>query len=80
MDHYLIETNFPGFNKTLLALTRHDKKKKHRFYYDLYQVGTFLGSIFPAISSGGKLVWDSIHKMDKSFVAMIGKQILRKGM
>jgi hypothetical protein len=79
MDHYLISTNYPGFNKTLLAITRQDKDEKHRFYYDLYQVGHFLGSIFPAISCKGHLVWDTLHQMDEEFVALVGKQILIKG-
>ena len=80
MDHILIKTKFPGFERSLLALLRHDKTKENRIYYDLYQVGHFLGSIFPAISASGKLVWDSIHKMDKHFVAMIGNQILSNSM
>lgn len=80
MDHYLIKTKFPGFERSLLALLRHDKTQKSRVYYDLYQVGHFLGSIFPAIGAGGKLVWDSIQKMDKHFVTMIGKQIHKKAL
>ena len=79
MDHYLIKTKFPGFERTLLALVRHDKTIKNRIYYDLYQVGHFLGSIFPTISADGKVVWDSIQKMDKDFVAMIGNQIHKQG-
>jgi hypothetical protein len=78
MEHYLIKTKFPGFDRTLLALIRQDKSKENRIYYDLYQVGHFLGSIFPAISASGKLVWASMHKMDKHFVAMIGNQIHRE--
>jgi len=80
MDHYLIKTKFPGFEKTLLALLRHDKNKENRMYYDLYQVGHFLGSIFPAINASGRLVWVSIQKMDKDFVEMIGNQIHKKAL
>jgi hypothetical protein len=76
MDHLLIQTNFPGFNRTVLALRRKDKNHRLRFYYDLYQVGHFLGSIFPALSAQGKLVWASVQQMDQDFVALIGKKIL----
>jgi hypothetical protein len=77
MDHLLIKTKFPGFNRTVLALRRSDKNQKSRFYYDLYQVGHFLGSIFPAISAQGQLVWTSMQQMDEEFVALIGRKILK---
>jgi len=80
MDHFIIKTKFPGFERSLLALLRHDKTKENRVYYDLYQFGHFLGSIFPAISASGNLVWASMHKMDQHFVAMIGNQIHAKGL
>jgi hypothetical protein len=79
MDHYLIKTKFPGAPRMVLALIRQDKTAGNRFYYDLYQVGHFLGSVFPAISAQGGIVWDTIHQMDNEFVKLIGKQILKQG-
>jgi hypothetical protein len=38
-----------------------------------------LGSIFPAVSCKGKLVWETIHQMDKEFVGLIGRQIFKQG-
>lgn len=79
MDHYLIKMKFPGAPRMVLALLRPDKSKENRFYYDLYQVGHFLGSIFPTVSAQGRIVWDTIHEMDQEFVKLIGKQILQQG-
>ena len=76
MEHYLIETNFPGFNRSLLVLVRQDEKIKRKYYYDLYQAGDFLGTIFQVTSSRGTITWDSIQEMDQGFVTLIGKQIL----
>jgi hypothetical protein len=78
MDHYLIKMKFPGAPRMVLALLRQDKTKKNRFYYDLYQVGHFLGSVFPAVSAQGRVVWDTIHQMDREFVKLIGKQIFKQ--
>jgi hypothetical protein len=78
MDHYLIKMKFPGTHRMLLVLLREDKLKKNRFYYDLYQVGHFLGSVFPTISAQGRIAWDTIHQMDQEFVKLVGKQIFKQ--